>query len=211
MGKRELGSSLAQGSARLSFITEELQSAGLKTRMVPIETVFRKFPRLVRDIAGNLKKEVDLVLLGEDTELDKTMVELIGDPLVHLVRNSLDHAIELHEVREQPGKPRRGTIRLEARQEGDQIVIIIGDAGAGMDPERIGRKAVEKGLVTPERLRALGTREILDFIFLPGFSTAEKTTDLSGRAVGMAVVRTRLKKLHGSVVPPSGARRGTTT
>ncbi len=210
IGTKELGSSLAQSAARLSFITEELQSAGLKTRMVPIETVFRKFPRLVRDIAGNLNKEVDLVLLGEDTELDKTMVELIGDPLVHLVRNSLDHAIEVPAVREQAGKPRRGTIRLEARQEGDQIVIIIEDDGAGMDPERIGRKAVEKGLVTPERLRALGTREILDFIFLPGFSTAEKTTDLSGRGVGMDVVRTNLKKLNGSVGLESRLGQGTT-
>jgi two-component system, chemotaxis family, sensor kinase CheA len=210
IGTKELNSSLAQSAARLSFITEELQSAGLKTRMVPIETVFRKFPRLVRDIAGNLNKEVELVLLGEDTELDKTMVELIGDPLVHLVRNSLDHAIEVPEVREQAGKPRRGTIRLEARQEGDQIVIVIDDDGAGIDPEKIGRKAVEKGLVTPERLRALGTREILDFIFLPGFSTAEKTTDLSGRGVGMDVVRTNLKKLNGTVGIESQPGRGTT-
>jgi two-component system, chemotaxis family, sensor kinase CheA len=206
----ELSSYLGQSAARLSFITEELQSASLKTRMVPIETVFRKFPRLVRDVAGNLKKEVDLVLLGEDTELDKTMVELIGDPLVHLVRNSLDHGIEAPAVREQAGKPPRGTIRLEARPEGDQIVIIICDDGAGMDPERIGRKAVEKGLVTPERLRSLSPREILDFIFLPGFSTAEQTTDLSGRGVGMDVVRTNLKRLSGSVGIDSHLGQGTT-
>jgi two-component system, chemotaxis family, sensor kinase CheA len=206
---KELGSTLSQSAARLSFITEELQSAGLKTRMVTMETVFRKFPRLVRDIAGSLNKEVDLVLLGEDTELDKTMVELIGDPLIHLVRNSLDHAIELPDVRVQAGKPRRGTIKLEARQEGDQIVIIIDDDGAGMDSERIGRKAVEKGLVTAERLRTLGPREILDFIFLPGFSTAEKTTDLSGRGVGMDVVRTNLRKLNGSVGLESHLGRGT--
>jgi two-component system chemotaxis sensor kinase CheA len=206
----ELSSLLGQSSARLSYITEELQSAGLKTRMVFIETVFRKFPRLVRDISGNLKKEVDLVLLGQDTELDKTMVELIGDPLVHLVRNSLDHAIELPEVREKAGKPRRGTIRLDARQEGDQIVISICDDGAGIDPERVARKAVEKGLVTAERLRGLSPREILDFIFLPGFSTAEKTTDLSGRGVGMDVVRTNLKKLSGSVEIDSQVGQGTT-
>jgi len=209
IGMKELNSSLSESAARLSFITEELQAAGLKTRMVPIETVFRKFPRLVRDIAGNLNKEVNLVLLGQDTELDKTMVELIGDPLVHLVRNALDHAIELPEVREQAGKSRHGTIRLEARQEGDQIVVIIDDDGAGMDPEKIGRKAVEKGLVTAERLRGLGQREILDFIFLPGFSTAEKTTDLSGRGVGMDVVRTNLKKLNGSVGIESHLGRGT--
>ena len=206
----ELGPSLGESAARLSFITEELQSAGLKTRMVPIETVFRKFPRLVRDVAASLKKEVELVLLGEDTELDKTMVELIGDPLLHLVRNSLDHAIEAPVVREQAGKSRRGAIRLEARQEGDQIVIIICDDGAGMDADRIGRKAVEKGLVTPERLRALSPREILDFIFLPGFSTAEQTTDLSGRGVGMDVVRANLKKLNGSVEIDSRLGKGTT-
>ena len=207
---KELNSTLGQSAARLSFITEELQSAGLKTRMVPIETVFRKFPRLVRDVASNLKKEVDLVLSGEDTELDKTMVELIGDPLVHLVRNSLDHAIEAPEVRERAGKRRKGTIRLEARQEGDQIVIIVCDDGAGIDPERVGRKAVEKGLVAAERLRTLSSREILDFIFLPGFSTAEKTTDLSGRGVGMDVVRTNLKKLNGSVGIESRLGQGTT-
>jgi two-component system chemotaxis sensor kinase CheA len=207
---RELSSSLAQSTARLSFITEELQSAGLKTRMVPIESVFRRFPRLVRDVAGTLKKDVDLILLGEETELDKTMVELIGDPLVHLVRNSLDHGLELPVVREKAGKARRGTIRLEARQEGDQIVISICDDGAGIDPERIGRKAVEKGLVPAERLRSLSAREILDFIFLPGFSTAEKTTDLSGRGVGMDVVRTNLKKLNGSVEIESNVSRGTT-
>ena len=206
----ELSSSLAQSSARLSFITEELQSAGLKTRMVPIETVFRRFPRLVRDVAGSLQKEVDLSLLGQDTELDKTMVELVGDPLVHLVRNSLDHGVEMPAVREQTGKPRRGSIRLEARQEGDQIVISIRDDGAGMDPARIGRKAVEKGLVTAERLRGLSPREILDFIFLPGFSTAEKTTDLSGRGVGMDVVRTNLKKLNGTVEIDSHLGQGTT-
>lgn len=206
----ELSSSLAQSSARLSFITEELQSAGLKTRMVPIETVFRRFPRLVRDVAGSLQKEVELSLLGQDTELDKTMAELIGDPLVHLVRNSLDHGVEMPAVREQAGKPRRGSIRLEARQEGDQIVISIRDDGAGMDPARIGRKAIEKGLVTAERLRGLSLREILDFIFLPGFSTAEKTTDLSGRGVGMDVVRTNLKKLNGTVEIDSQLGQGTT-
>ncbi|HZW81159.1 MAG TPA: chemotaxis protein CheA [Candidatus Deferrimicrobiaceae bacterium] len=210
VGTNELSSALAQSSARLSFITEELQSAGLKTRMVPIETVFRRFPRLVRDVSGSLQKEVDLSLFGQDTELDKTMVELVGDPLVHLVRNSLDHGVEMPEVREKSGKPRRGSIRLEARQEGDQIVISIRDDGAGMDPARIGRKAVDKGLVTAERLRGLSAREILDFIFLPGFSTAEKTTDLSGRGVGMDVVRTNLKKLNGSVEIDSHLGQGTT-
>src|SRR5579863_1997489 len=195
----DLDSALAQSSARLSFITDELQTAGLKTRMVPIETVFRRFPRLVRDVTHALKKDAALVIHGEDTELDKTMVELIGDPMIHLVRNSLDHGIEAPDVREAAGKPRKGTIRLEARQEGDQIVISISDDGAGISTERVGRKAVEKGLVTPEQLRLLSQREILDFIFLPGFSTAENISDLSGRGVGMDVVHTNLKKLNGSI------------
>lgn len=206
----DLDSSLGPSTARLSFITDELQSTGLKTRMVPIETVFRKFPRMVRDVSLNLLKETQLQIRGEDTELDKTMVELIGDPLVHLVRNSLDHGIELPEVREKAGKPRSGTIRLEARQEGDQIVISISDDGVGLNPERVGRKALEKGLITAERLRLLSARELLDLIFLPGFSTAEKISDLSGRGVGLDVVRTNLKKLNGSVTLETQFGAGTT-
>jgi len=205
-----LNSSLARSTARLSFITEELQSAGLKTRMVAIETVFHRFPRLVRDVAHALQKEVQLLIHGEETELDKTMVELITDPLLHLVRNSLDHGIELPDVRERAGKPRQGTIRLEASQEGDQIVIAISDDGAGISPERIGRKAIEKGLITAERLRLLSLREILDLIFLPGFSTSEKISDLSGRGVGLDVVRSNLKKLNGSVDLSSEPGAGTT-
>jgi two-component system chemotaxis sensor kinase CheA len=210
MSRADLASSLSQSTARLSFITEELQSAGLKTRMVPIDTVFQRFPRLVRDVSNNLQKEVQLLVRGADTELDKTMVELIGDPLIHLVRNSLDHGLEQPDVRERAGKPRKGTIRLEARQEGDQIVISIADDGAGISHERVGQKAVEKGLVTAERLRTLSPREVLDFIFLPGFSTAEKTTDLSGRGVGMDVVRSNMRKLNGSIDLDSRPGEGTT-
>jgi two-component system chemotaxis sensor kinase CheA len=206
---QELDSHFSQSTARLSFITEELQAAGLRTRMVPIDTVFRKFPRLVRDVAHALQKEVELQLSGEDTELDKTMVELIGDPLVHLVRNSLDHGIEMPERREATGKQRQGTIRLEASQEGDQIVIKIIDDGAGIDPDRIAQKAVEKGLATAERIRTMSRREILDFIFLPGFSTAEAVNDLSGRGVGMDVVRTNLKKMNGSIDLESQPGKGT--
>jgi two-component system chemotaxis sensor kinase CheA len=177
---------------------------------VPIELVFNRFPRLVRDVALNLKKDVKLLIRGQETELDKTMVELIGDPLLHLVRNSLDHGIETPETREKTGKPRQGTIRLEARQEGDQIVVSISDDGAGISADRVGKKAVEKGLVTADGLRLLSTREILDFIFLPGFSTAEKTSDLSGRGVGMDVVRSNLKKLNGSIDLDSTPGVGTT-
>jgi two-component system chemotaxis sensor kinase CheA len=205
-----LNSALGQSTARLSFITEELQAAGLKTRMVPIDTVFRKFPRLVRDCARSLEKEVELVLSGEATELDKTMVELIGDPLVHLVRNSLDHGLEKPEARIAAGKPRIGRIRLDARQEGDQILVGVADDGVGIDPDRIAQKALEKRLVTPERLRSLSRREILDFVFLPGFSTAAALNDLSGRGVGMDVVRTNVKRLNGTIELDSRPGAGTT-
>lgn len=200
--------SFTQATARLAFITEELQSASLKTRMVPIDMTFRRFPRLVRDVALSLGKEVDLIIRGEDTELDKTVVEEIADPLVHLVRNALDHGIELPDAREAKGKERKGTVVLEARQEGDHIIVRVSDDGAGIDPERIGRKAVEKGLLSPDRLRNLTRGEIMDLIFLPGFSTAEKVSDVSGRGVGMDVVRTNLEKLNGVIEIESEPGRG---
>jgi len=198
-----------QSTARLAFITEELQSASLKTRMVPIDMTFRRFPRLVRDVALSLGKEVDLIIRGEDTELDKTVVEEIADPLVHLVRNSLDHGVEAPAVREAQGKPRKGTVILEARQEGDHIIVQVSDDGAGIDPEKIGRKAVEKGLLSVERARDLSRRELMDLIFLPGFSTAEKVSDVSGRGVGMDVVRTNLERLNGVIELDSQPGRGT--
>ena len=201
---------LAQATARLSFITEELQSAGLKTRMMPIETVFRKLPRLVRDVASQLNKQVTLVVRGEDTELDKSMVELIGDPLVHLVRNALDHGIEDPETRRKAGKPPAGVLRLEASQEGDQVVVSVSDDGCGIVPEKVGKKAVEKGLLSAERLGSLTRRELLDLIFLPGFSTAEQISEVSGRGVGMDVVCSNLKKLNGSVDIDSTPGVGTT-
>lgn len=200
---------LSLSTARLSFVTEELQIASLKTRMLPIEKVFRKFPRLVRDVAHSLGKQVDLVVEGAETEIDKTMVELISDPLVHLVRNSIDHGIEMPDIRERAGKSRLGTIRLQALQQGDQIVISISDDGAGIDPERVLSKALEKGLISAERARALNRREILDFIFLPGFSTAQRPGELSGRGVGLDVVRTNLQKLNGTVELASEVGRGT--
>jgi two-component system, chemotaxis family, sensor kinase CheA len=210
VSKEDLDSALTQTTARLSFLTEELQAAGLRTRMVPIDAVFRKFPRLVRDVARTLQKEVELLVRGQDTELDKTMVELIGDPLVHLVRNSLDHGLETPAVRVAAGKPRQGTIRLEARQEGDRIVIVVADDGAGIDPERVLRKAIAKGLVSADRARLLNQSEIFDFIFLPGFSTVEKASDLSGRGVGMDVVRTNLKRMNGTIELESHLGKGTT-
>ena len=201
-------SSLLQCAARLSFITDELQTAGLRTRMVPVEAIFRRFPRMVRDLAGALGKEVELVIQGEDTELDKTVAEQIVDPLVHLLRNSLDHGVELPAVRVERGKPARGTVRVEARQEGDNIVIEIEDDGAGMDHNRIARKAIEKGVISQDQLATMSHREILDLIFLPGFSLAEKVSDVSGRGVGMDVVRSNMKKLNGAVEIDSELGKG---
>ena len=204
----DLERSISESSSRLSFITQELQAASLKTRMIPIDVVFRKFPRIVRDLSSSLSKQCELVIRGEDTELDKTIVEEISDPLVHLVRNSLDHGIETPAAREKSGKSPKGTLRLEARAEGDVIIIQVSDDGAGIDPARISSKAIERGVVTPERVRSMTRREILDLIFLPGFSTAEKTTDVSGRGVGMDVVKTNLKKLNGVVELDSEIGRG---
>ncbi len=201
-------SALQQAAARLSFITDELQTAGLRTRMIPVEAIFRRFPRMVRDLAGALGKEVELVIQGEDTELDKTVAEQIVDPLVHLLRNSLDHGVEMPIVRVERGKPARGTVRVEARQEGDNIVIEIEDDGAGMDHNRIAKKAIEKGLISQEQLAAMSPREVLDLIFLPGFSLAEKVSDVSGRGVGMDVVRSNMKKLNGAVEIDSELGKG---
>ena len=203
-------SPLANCALRLSFITEELQAAGLRTRMVPIETVFAKFPRMVRDLAHSLGKEAELVLHGQETEIDKTMVELVSDPLVHLLRNSLDHGLEPPAVREQAGKPRCGVIRLEAEHEGDHVLIRIFDDGAGINSERVLQKAIEKGFVTAEQSSRLTTKEIYEFIFLPGFSTVENATDISGRGVGMDVVRSNLKKINGSIELDSRPGEGTT-
>ena len=203
-------SPLSHTAARLSFITEELQTAALRTRMVPVETVFSRFPRLVRDLSQSLNKDAGLIVRGEDTEIDRTMVELLSDPLVHLVRNALDHGLEPPEERERAGKPRQGTISIQARQEGDHILVSVSDDGAGIDPARILAKAIERKLVTAERAASLTPREILDLIFLPAFSTAEKTTAVSGRGVGMDVVRTNLKRMNGSVELQSRVGHGTT-
>ena len=202
-------SPLMHCALRLSFITEELQAAGLRTRMVPIETVFAKFPRVVRDLAHSLGKEVDLVLQGQETEIDKTMVELVSDPLMHLVRNSLDHGLELPQVREQANKPRQGSICLQAEHEGDHVLIRITDDGAGINHDRVLQKAVAKGLVSQEQATRLSPKEINELIFLPGFSTVENPTNISGRGVGMDVVHSNLRKIHGSVELDSTPGSGT--
>ena len=202
------GEDFSKLSKRINFVTSELQSQVLKLRMIPVEKVFKKFPRIVRNLARDLGKEVDLHLMGEETELDRSVVDEIGDPLIHLIRNALDHGLETPEERVAAGKPRAGTVVLAAGHEGNQIVISIKDDGRGIDPEKVGRKAVDKGLMTEEQLASMMPREILDLIFLPGFSTKEKATDLSGRGVGMDVVRTNIKKLNGIIDIRSEMGRG---
>lgn len=206
----QLDSALGLSTTRLSFITEELQAASLSTRMVPIEALFRRLPRMVREISSNLGKEVHLEILGQDTEIDKTMVEVISDPLVHLVRNALDHGIEPSEMRAAAGKNARGKLVIEAKPEGDQIVVAISDDGKGIDVERVIAKAVEKGFITGDRARSLSRKEALELIFLPGMSTAEKVNNVSGRGVGMDVVRSNVKKLNGAVELESRLGMGTT-
>jgi two-component system chemotaxis sensor kinase CheA len=178
--------------------------------MLPVGAVFQRFGRLVRDISRKLGKDVNLVIEGEDTEADKNVIEPLADPLIHVLRNSLDHGIELPEVRLAAGKPAAGTIRIQARQESDRVVIEISDDGAGIDPVRVRAKAVERGLIAADRAALLSDAEAAQLIFLPGFSTAETISDLSGRGVGMDVVRTAIERIHGGVELSSVPGRGTT-
>ena len=196
-------------TSQLDLLTSELQEMVMKTRMVPVGRVFNKFPRLVRDLCRASGKEVRLVIEGEDTEVDKTVIEEIGDPLVHLIRNAVDHGIELPEERERLGKPREGLIRLYAAQEGDRIVIGVEDDGRGMDAEKIKRKAIERGLLSPDEADRMDDRAAWNLVFLPGFSTADKVTDVSGRGVGMDVVRTNINKLNGNISIDSTPGKGT--
>ncbi len=200
---------LADAAKQIDLMTNELQLVVMKTRMVKIGKVFNRFPRLVRDLARETHKEVNLVLKGEDTELDKTLIEEINDPLVHLIRNSVDHGIENPEVREKAGKDKTGTIILSAEQEGNQIIITIEDDGKGIDPEFIKEKAISKGLITKEKAKELSRQEAYNLIFLPGFSTAEVVTNVSGRGVGMDVVKTNVVKLRGIISIDSVVGQGT--
>ncbi|HET8848552.1 MAG TPA: chemotaxis protein CheA [Marinobacter sp.] len=185
--------------SNLDVVTTDLQAAVMQTRMQPIKKVFGRFPRVVRDLARSLKKEVNLVMHGEDTDLDKNLVEALSDPLVHLVRNSVDHGIEAPEVREKAGKPRQGTVTLSAEQEGDHILLSITDDGAGMDPEILRRKAVEKGIYDQDAADRLTDNECFNLIFAAGFSTKEQISDVSGRGVGMDVVKTKIGQLNGQL------------
>lgn len=190
---------LDQAVSQLDLLVSDLQNSVMKTRMQPIGRLFQKYPRIARDLARQLGKDVELVLAGEETEVDKTMIEDLADPLIHLIRNAVDHGVEMPMERQAAGKPTKSLVRLEARQEGDHIVLIIADDGKGMSAERIRAKAIEKGLISEEEANTLDERQSLNLIFLPGFSTKTQISDVSGRGVGMDVVKTNIQKLNGSI------------
>ena len=190
---------MSKAVSNLDVVTADLQTAVMKTRMQPIKKVFGRFPRLVRDLARQLKKEINLELVGEETDLDKNLVEALADPLVHLVRNAVDHGIESPEERESTGKSRGGKIVLSAEQEGDHILLSISDDGKGMDPDVLRAKAVEKGVMDKDAADRLSESDCYNLIFAPGFSTKAEISDVSGRGVGMDVVKTKISQLNGSI------------
>ncbi len=208
--QRELAREIKAQYAVINRIAEDMQHAVMQVRMLPVGAVFQRFGRLVRDISRKLGKEVNLVIEGEDTEADKNVIEPLSDPLIHILRNSLDHGIELPEVRRAAGKPAVGTIRIQARQSSDRVLIDIHDDGAGVDPARVRAKAVERGLIPADRALLLSDDEAVQLVFLPGFSTAETISDLSGRGVGMDVVRTAIERINGGVEISSVHGKGTT-
>ncbi|RRW23460.1 chemotaxis protein CheA [Stutzerimonas stutzeri] len=199
LGSNSGDEAMAKAVSNLDVVTADLQSAVMKTRMQPIKKVFGRFPRLVRDLARSLKKEINLELVGEETDLDKNLVEALADPLVHLVRNAVDHGIEMPEEREAAGKPRTGRVVLSAEQEGDHILLVISDDGKGMDANILRAKAVEKGMLEKDAADRLSDLECYNLIFAPGFSTKTEISDVSGRGVGMDVVKTKISQLNGTV------------
>jgi two-component system chemotaxis sensor kinase CheA len=207
--QRSASDPVSRAVAELDFITRSLQGAVMQIRMQPIKRVFSRFPKLARDVARGLGKQIEVELQGEDTDLDKNLVEALADPLVHMVRNSVDHGVELPEVRQRAGKPAAGRLTLAAQQQGDHILITVRDDGAGIDPDRLRQKALQKGLVDPAAAQQMSPEECLDLIFLPGFSTKEQISDLSGRGVGMDVVRSRIRELNGHVAIESKVGQGT--
>ncbi|MFT4731626.1 MAG: two-component system chemotaxis sensor kinase CheA [Gammaproteobacteria bacterium] len=200
---------MAKAVANLDLVTGDLQGAVMKTRMQPIKKVFGRFPRVVRDLARTLKKEITLELVGEDTDLDKNLVEALADPLVHLVRNSVDHGIEMPDEREAQGKPRMGIVKLSASQQGDHILLTIDDDGKGMDPEILKQIAISRGVLDADAAARMSDSEAFNLIFAPGFSTKVEISDISGRGVGMDVVKTKINQLNGSVSITSELGKGT--
>ena len=194
----------------LERITTNLHESVMKVRMVPIESVVSKFPRMIRDLSRTLNKKMELIMTGEDTELDRTVVDQIGDPLQHLLRNSADHGLEDNETRVQRGKPEVGSIYLNAYQEGNNVIIQVGDDGNGIDTEAVKNKAIERGIVTPEQAEVMTQKEIVNLLFLPSFSMAKKITDISGRGVGLDVVKSNIEALGGDVEVTTKLGEGTT-
>ncbi|WDT87182.1 chemotaxis protein CheA [Alteromonas sp. 009811495] len=201
--------SMSKAIANLDVVTGDLQGAVMKTRMQPIKKVFGRFPRVVRDLARSLKKEITLELVGEETDLDKNLVEALADPLVHLVRNSVDHGIEMPDDRAAAGKPRMGTVQLSASQEGDHILLTIEDDGKGMDPEKLKEIAISRGVLDADAAARMSDVEAFNLIFAPGFSTKTEISDISGRGVGMDVVKTKINQLNGTVNIDSQLGKGT--
>lgn len=199
IGQTHRLSELTETLEQMDRVTTDLQNIVMKVRMVPVSQVFNRFPRMVRDVTKELNKEINLTIEGEDTELDRTVIDEIGDPIMHLLRNSLDHGIEMPDEREAKGKPRIGEVGLIARHEGNNVVIMVTDDGKGIDADIIRRKAVEKGLYTQEEVDSMDDADAVRIVFLPGFSTAEKISDISGRGVGMDVVRSKIESLSGQV------------
>ncbi len=208
--KDELVKRLGDANAFMEKTLSQLQKNVMKIRMLPISQVFRKFPRVVRDLALEKGKNVQLVLRGEKTELDKSILDVIGEPLIHLVRNAVDHGIEHPVVRTGLGKSEQGTVILEASHEGNQIVITVSDDGAGLDPDKLRKKAVEKGIKSPDEADRMADEEAFELIFVSGFSTADVVTDISGRGFGMDIVRTTIESLKGRIQVRSSASEGAT-
>ncbi len=204
------GQTLHENIEYLERITTNLHESVMKVRMVPIESVVAKFPRMIRDLDRKLNKPMELVMTGEDTELDRTVVDQLGDPLQHLLRNSADHGIESPADRAAAGKPEKGTIFLNAFQEGNNVIIEVGDDGGGINTDKVRDKAVERGLVTPEEAENLSQKEIIDFLFMPSFSMAKQITDISGRGVGLDVVKSNIEALGGDVTVKSVMGEGST-
>lgn len=209
LGSSNASEDLAKTISHLDVVTADLQASVMQTRMQPIKKVFGRFPRVVRDLARSLQKEVALELVGEETDLDKNLVEALADPLIHLVRNSVDHGIEMPDAREAAGKPRKGTVVLAAAQEGDHITLSITDDGRGMDPEKLKDVAVNRGVMERDAADRLTDSECFELIFAPGFSTKQEVSDVSGRGVGMDVVKTKISQLNGAIVIHSEPGRGT--
>jgi len=201
---------MTKAVSNLDVVTADLQGAVMKTRMQPIKKVFGRFPRVVRDLARSLSKDINLEMIGEETDLDKNLVEALADPLVHLVRNSVDHGIEMPDIREKNGKPRQGKITLSASQEGDHIRLKIVDDGAGMDAERLKEIAVKRGVLDADSAARISDNEAYNLIFAPGFSTKDQISDISGRGVGMDVVKTGISQLNGTISIDSKLGTGTT-